>query len=273
MIALLITSSTNMIEHREQALAFDAGFSELQRIVRPYEKPGSAPPSSMAIRTIYVLFLFDPSPEEIPASRLNLRQNAVEVSVVVPHSFVPNTKANQLVSLLAGKLLQALKAVSEFLDRSRVTHDISELIDALAHHLGGPSEAARHKVETEQASTPSRVTSAEPGLGHSENEQRRHQVVVQFLTTDFSDLRRINAVEQKLSDSLTEIADLDGNDIGCGKYNIFIHTNHPQRTFSIIRRVLVVEDVLREAAVGVAELGKDEFTIMLSRENNGCFEL
>ena len=69
-------------------------------------------------------------------------------------------------------------------------------------------------------------------------------------------------MEDRLEENLQN-AELDGHDLGNGEVNFFIHTNHPQKTFELVKNILQrEEDVLENAKVAYRELSGEEYNCL-----------
>ena len=90
----------------------------------------------------------------------------------------------------------------------------------------------------------------------------KYQLVIQFPEAMFGYLDWIIEMEDRLEDNLLN-AELDGHDIGSGEVNIFIHTNHPQQTFELVKNILQrEEDVLENAKIAYRELCSEEYNCL-----------
>ncbi len=87
----------------------------------------------------------------------------------------------------------------------------------------------------------------------------KYQLVIQFPEAMFGDLDWIIEMEDRLAENLQN-AEVDGHDIGSGEVNIFIHTNHPQQTFELVKNILQrEEEVLENAKVAYRDFSGEEF--------------
>ena len=87
----------------------------------------------------------------------------------------------------------------------------------------------------------------------------RYQLVLQFPEW-FINLDSLVALEDELIASLDD-ADVDGHDVGSGEANIFLFTESPQRTFSVIRDLLN-EDQLKNVKAAYTTPESDDYTIL-----------
>jgi hypothetical protein len=70
------------------------------------------------------------------------------------------------------------------------------------------------------------------------------------------------ALEDSLTDALSDDSEVDGHDAGSGEVNIFISTSRPVEVFQEIRSVLQQHDLLASARAAFREESGDDYTIL-----------
>ena len=76
----------------------------------------------------------------------------------------------------------------------------------------------------------------------------------------------------RLNESLID-AEIDGHDIGSGEVNIFIHSNNPTNTLTLVKVILEEEGInLEHIKVAYREIGGNLY-ISLWPENLGDFKV
>jgi hypothetical protein len=90
----------------------------------------------------------------------------------------------------------------------------------------------------------------------------KYQLVLQWPASSIKDYDTMIEIENALIEKLPVGGKVDGHDAGSGEMNIFIHTNHPKRTFSEIKGILGSRDFWVDARVAYREIAGDEFTII-----------
>ncbi|MDB5027291.1 MAG: transporter related protein [Candidatus Eremiobacteraeota bacterium] len=95
----------------------------------------------------------------------------------------------------------------------------------------------------------------------------KYQLVIQFSLTgaDTDDrFEKLLDLEQQVDRATADrsIAELDGNDVGAGEFNIFLFTDRPQEAFEYLRPI--VEKVVPSSEYKVAhrDLKGEEFHIL-----------
>ncbi len=86
----------------------------------------------------------------------------------------------------------------------------------------------------------------------------QYQLVLQFDGESETDLDRLIAIEDQLIEVLADSALVDGHDIGSGESNIFIITEHPDKTFETVNAVLG-EEIVSSMRVGFRDIDADEY--------------
>jgi hypothetical protein len=78
-----------------------------------------------------------------------------------------------------------------------------------------------------------------------------YQLVLQWPTSSIDDCDAIVEIEDALTKGLVAV---DGDDIGSGEVNIFIHTDDPIRTFEEVRFVLGLRTIWSDIRVAYRAL-------------------
>ena len=81
------------------------------------------------------------------------------------------------------------------------------------------------------------------------------------------------ALEDQLIKLLGSSAEVDGHDCGCGKTNIFIHTDDPENTFKRIRDVLAGRVSFPKLVAAYRELLGEHYSVLWPIGYNKQFEI
>lgn len=90
----------------------------------------------------------------------------------------------------------------------------------------------------------------------------RYQLVVQFRGDWLDNLDAIVALEDRLSEQLADIAEVDGHDIGSGQANLFVLTSDPIATFAAAKAVLDRASLLTAATVAYRPTDGEDYTVV-----------
>ena len=88
------------------------------------------------------------------------------------------------------------------------------------------------------------------------------QVVLQWPASSVNDFDRIIAVEDLLTEKLTELSEVDGHDFGSDQADIFVHTDDPHRTFNEIRTILSGHGLWPDARIAYRRLDGTEYSML-----------
>ena len=98
----------------------------------------------------------------------------------------------------------------------------------------------------------------------------KYQLVIQFSLagTDVDRFDKLLDLEQQI-DRVTadrSIAELDGNDVGAGEFNIFLYTDRPREAFEYLRPIVEKVEPPSEYKVAYRDLKGEEFHIVWPRD-------
>ena len=113
----------------------------------------------------------------------------------------------------------------------------------------------------------SRLTRAKQSVTNSNRivtiaARHRYQLVFQFRGASLERYDQLVAIEELFTRVLRGSATVDGHDCGCDEFNIFVHTDTPEESFTHIRPVLTAARLLAEVRVACREFGSDTFSIV-----------
>ena len=99
----------------------------------------------------------------------------------------------------------------------------------------------------------------------------RYQLVLQFPGDSPADFDTLLTVEEKLAAMLSDVADVDGHDIGSGEANIFVLTDDPRDTFD--KALPVLKDCADVDSMRAAfrEITGETYTVLWPRDFRGKF--
>jgi hypothetical protein len=89
----------------------------------------------------------------------------------------------------------------------------------------------------------------------------KYQLILQWSASSIKDYDGLIAVENKLTEKLSEDCEVDGHDFGTGEGNIFILTDHPEHTFNEAK-VILDSGELSNARVAYRAIDKSHYTIL-----------
>ena len=90
----------------------------------------------------------------------------------------------------------------------------------------------------------------------------KYLLVLQWPNASIKDYDSLIAIEDLLTERLSEDSDVDGHDAGAGEMNIFINTNNPATTFKEIQDTLGSRDFWVDARVAYREPARSDYTIL-----------
>ena len=239
MTPLCITSSTDMTSGHEVAQKFDLAFRGLMDFVKAYERAQPVPGS---ISKVYIMVIFESEPNKTSRPRYKRSSNSVEAYTRVTPAEFTNLEHGEQLQLLIAKLLEKLQEIGCMLDRKNVTHEIAELVCSLRNNYSATNGQAFQG--TGQATT--NLRRSLPVIASEQDEiNENYQIVVQFPTAVFPNSDEMFEIEERLAESLGELGDVDGNDVGEGRYNIFVLTPEPYGTSERILDFLRKADLMQ----------------------------
>lgn len=87
-----------------------------------------------------------------------------------------------------------------------------------------------------------------------------YQLVLQLQGECLIDFDALISLEEDLSRQLSDIAEVDGHDMGCNEMNIFILTSNPLVAFSQAKPVLERHDLLSAVKAAFRLLTEDAYS-------------
>jgi hypothetical protein len=91
----------------------------------------------------------------------------------------------------------------------------------------------------------------------------QYLLVIQFPEKLENSFERLIEIEDIFIEKLSELADIDGHDVGSGQMNIFIHTNQPLEIFEQIKNILIpMEDAFLNMKAAYRKFDEDDFTCL-----------
>ena len=271
MTPLWITSCTNLINDRAAALEFGSAFSTLLRRLKPLETE-TTPKGFLA--KIYVIFDFDSGEAQVSDKpRYNARRKYAECEIMVAKDSMRGLNESARTRFLHSELIQVICGVRQYVESKGLKHELDELIATL--RAQNP-EISRAEALSEELVAPvsngSRIGTPNPA--NDLPSKSRYQLVLQ-LPEDYFQRASGNAeaLEEQLAEVLADEGDVDGNDVGGGRYNIYVLTGDPHAAFRLVRATLQEFRLLSEARVAYRELKDDTFVSMWPMGKNERFEL
>ncbi len=88
----------------------------------------------------------------------------------------------------------------------------------------------------------------------------KYQLVIQFSENSMK-FDEIIKFENIIADELTEMAEVDGHDIGSGEINIFIFTDNPKFSFKKIKNILNANKI-DNFNVAYRDIRKENYVIL-----------
>ena len=90
----------------------------------------------------------------------------------------------------------------------------------------------------------------------------KYQLVLQWDASSIMDYDMLIEIENALIERLKDGSKIDGHDAGSGEMNIFIHTDHPEKTFSAISVAIGTRDFWVNARVAYREFAGSDYTVL-----------
>ena len=90
----------------------------------------------------------------------------------------------------------------------------------------------------------------------------KYQFVLQWDAASISDFDSLMEAEEFLSENLSELHMVDGHDMGCGEFNIFVLTDAPKTAFSEIKDLWRVQENLASARIAYRKVLTDTFVVL-----------
>src|SRR5258708_9218055 len=90
----------------------------------------------------------------------------------------------------------------------------------------------------------------------------KYQLVLEFGATSIDDFDRFVALEDSLTEALEHSAIVDGHDFGSGTFNIFVHTDEPEATFSRLQAFVSSQGDQYRMRAAYRDFEGDDYTIL-----------
>ena len=271
MTPLWITSCTNLINDRAAALEFGSAFSTLLRRLKPLETE-TTPKGFLA--KIYVIFDFDSGEAQVSDKpRYNASRKYAECEIMVAKDSMRGLNELARTRFLHSELIQVICGVRQYVESKGLKHELDELIATLRAQ---DPEIARAEALSEELVAPVNTESriGTPDSAIDLPSRSRYQLVLQLPEDCFRRAsENAGALEEQLAQVLADKGDVDGNDVGGGRYNIYVLTGDPYAVFMLVRPTLQEFRLLSEARVAYRELNDDTFISMWPMGKNVRFEL
>lgn len=256
MTPLWITSSTNMINDRATAIEFDAVFSAYMKEVNHLSTCKS--PTGF-LQQVYAMFVFDPNNRAGNNLKYFKRRNEVETYIEIGREEFKCLATADRREMLHSKLLKTLMAVRDDLDKRQVRHELDGLITA----VNTLERSGAHRLAQQLSTADNTVSSVATLSGFREYRgdasEEKFQLILQLPETSFHNEQDMFDFEECLTEMLGDKAEVDGNDVGLGKLNLFILTDKPREIFEFLRPFLERAKLLNVARAAYTELGDDHY--------------
>ncbi len=99
-----------------------------------------------------------------------------------------------------------------------------------------------------------------------------YQLVLQFKTSDAEEIEWLLTIQEDLYSMFGTKHIVDGNDIGLGKLNIFIHTNEPREAFEESKEAFDEKD-LDNMIAAYRKFEDDTYKVIWPSDHRKEFEL
>ncbi len=93
-------------------------------------------------------------------------------------------------------------------------------------------------------------------------QQYSQELVLQFPASSIKDYDSMIELENCIIAGLENFGEVDGHDMGMGKMNIFVRTDHPKLAFERIKLLVGTRDFMPELKAAFRDVGKDNYTIL-----------
>jgi hypothetical protein len=94
------------------------------------------------------------------------------------------------------------------------------------------------------------------------SQTKKYQLVLQFAGDALADFDAMVALENELTETFEDSAEVDGHDVGSGETNIFIFTVDPLATFNQARSVLKRRQQLQVVTAAYRETEGERYTVI-----------
>lgn len=89
-----------------------------------------------------------------------------------------------------------------------------------------------------------------------------YQLVLQFKRDSLKDFDAMIALEEELTETLGNSADIDGHDVGSGETNIFIFTSDPLSTFQKARTVIERRQMINNLTAAYRDMNGERYAVI-----------
>jgi hypothetical protein len=258
-----ITTSSSRIHDRALAFEFDA-------VANPYIREINSALSfkslGASLQEVLGMFIFDPEPTNRFKCKFSKKQKRVEIDMPIDRELFRGLNYEQRRALLGLKLVDELRIAAKIIG-DKMAHEIPNMIEAVLSlnrrwipGYDSEVEDLRIKLKEYDSIPKPKVEESAP-----------YQIVIQFLEADFATPDEMWGLEESFSDSLGEVAEVDGNDIGGGKFNLFILTFDPKKALEVLERTLRKKKLLDKSAIGLRIPDEDEYESLWPKGK--CFSL
>ena len=86
------------------------------------------------------------------------------------------------------------------------------------------------------------------------------QLVLQFPASTSADFERFVSFEELLEERLASPSTVDGHDLGCGEFNIFIFTGEPHSTFQRVLEIANTQGLSDGMRAGYRRSEDDDYS-------------
>ncbi len=90
----------------------------------------------------------------------------------------------------------------------------------------------------------------------------QYQLVLQFPASSLKDYDALIELEDGLIAGIGNFGKVDGHDMGSGKMNIFIHSDHPKLAFQWVEQLIGTQDFMLELKAAYREADGEKYTIL-----------
>ena len=96
-------------------------------------------------------------------------------------------------------------------------------------------------------------------------------LIIQVQAESLDDFDAIVRLEERLTETIGNTADVDGHDFGSREANIFIITSDPISTFDLLQDLLKHQGIMDQCKVAYREISGEQYTVLWPTDFNGVF--
>jgi hypothetical protein len=260
MIRIFLTSSTDFTFDRAIAWAFDAANKSYLNVVRHLED------TARSGGWIGAMLILEPRLSDrdvaIEIGRIRPKTQEAEVDVFIsPGVFRGRTSAQQQ-AVIAEAFARALESVLPFVEGA-----FKESLDLLCQEVRGLNAGCADIDTSGVAGLTFRVRRLKP------RRQKSCVLVVQIPESAIPEDRDLLWLEEWVQQEVAKFGEVDGNDVGGGKVNIFVHCRSAEKAAAKLSAALAGADFARDAVVAMGSEGGDEFKVVWPVSADGLLEL